>query len=202
MEIKKFLDDLAAGAPTPGGGSASALAGALAASLVAMVAGLSCKKGRPDLTEMKEIRKKALRIQRELYRAIEEDARSFEGVMETFRLPKDGEKERLYRSRMIQKAYRKAVLPPQKVCELSFPLLEFSVFLLKKGNQNAFSDSGVAGRLANAALEGGMLNVRINLGSIRSKTFRVRKEKLLERLQLGKELLMAEIEDEIKSCGY
>src|SRR5512143_1502984 len=119
MEIKKFLDDLAAGTPTPGGGSASALSGALAASLVAMVAGLSSKKGRPDWAEMKEIRRKALKIQRELYRAIKEDARSFNGVIEAFRLPKDREKERLYRSRMIQKAYRKAVSPPQKVCERS-----------------------------------------------------------------------------------
>ncbi len=202
MEIKRFLDDLAGGTPTPGGGSASALSGALAASLVAMVAGLSCKKGRPDCAEMKDVRKKALKIQRELYRAIEEDARSFDGVMEAFRLPKDGERERFYRSRMIEKAYRNAASTPQKVCELSLPLLEFSVFLLKRGNQDAFSDAGVAGRLASAALEGGMLNVRINLGSIRSKTFRARKEKLLKRLQQEKDRLMAEIEDEIKSCGY
>ena len=202
MKIKKFLENLASDTPTPGGGSASALSGALSASLVAMVAGLSYKKGQPESREMKEIRKKALIIQQRLYRAIEEDAGSFDAVMEAFRLPRDEEKQRLYRSRMIQKAYRKATVTPQKVCELSLRLLEFSEFLLRKGNQNAFSDTGVAGRLAHAALEGGMLNVRINLGSIRDKGFRTQKERFLRRLLQKKDRLMAEIENEIKSRGY
>ena len=103
---------------------------------------------------------------------------------------------------MIQKAYRKATVTPQKVCELSLRLLEFSEFLLRKGNQNAFSDTGVASRLAHAAFEGGMLNVRINLGSIRDKGFRTQKERFLRRLMQKKDRLMAEIENEIKSCGY
>ena len=89
MKIKKFLENLASDAPTPGGGSASALSGSLSASLVAMVAGLSCKKGQPESREMKEIRKRALGIQQRLYRAIEEDARSFDAVMEAFRLSRE-----------------------------------------------------------------------------------------------------------------
>jgi formiminotetrahydrofolate cyclodeaminase len=202
MKIKKFLENLASETPAPGGGSASALSGALSASLVAMVAGLSYKKGQPESREMKEIRKKALKIQQRLYRAVEEDARSFDAVMEAFRLPRDDEKQRLYRSRMIQQAYRKAMVTPQRVCELSLQLLEFSEFLLRKGNQNAFSDTGVAGRLAHAAFEGGMLNVRINLGSIGDKGFRTQKERFLRRLLQKKDRLMTEIENEIKSCGY
>jgi formiminotetrahydrofolate cyclodeaminase len=202
MKIRKFLEKLASDTPTPGGGSAAALSGALSASLVAMVAALSYKKGQPERGEMKTIRKKALMIQQRLYRAIGEDAGSFDAVMEAFRLPRDEEKQRLYRSRMIQKAYQKATVTPQKVCELSLRLLEFSEFLLRKGNQNAFSDTGVASRLAHAAFEGGMLNVRINLGSIRDNGFRTQKERFLRRLAQKKDRLMAEIENEIKSCGY
>jgi methenyltetrahydrofolate cyclohydrolase len=202
MKIKKFLEKLASDTPTPGGGSAAALSGALSASLIAMVAGLSYKKGQPESGEMKTARKKALMIQQKLYRAIEEDAGSFDAVMEAFRLPRDEARQRLYRSRMIQKAYRKATVTPQKVCELSLRLLEFSQFLLRKGNQNAFSDTGVASRLAHAAFEGGMLNVRINLGSIRDKSFRTQKEGVLRRLLQKKDRLIAEIEKEIKSCGY
>jgi formiminotetrahydrofolate cyclodeaminase len=202
MKIKKFLEKLASDTPTPGGGSAAALSGALSASLIAMVAGLSYKKGQPESGEMKTARKKALMIQQKLYRAIEEDAGSFDAVMEAFRLPRDEARQRLYRSRMIQKAYRKATVTPQKVCELSLRLLEFSEFLLRKGNQNAFSDTGVASRLAHAAFEGGMLNVRINLGSIRDKSFRTQKEGVLRRLLQKKDRLMAEIEKEIRSCGY
>jgi methenyltetrahydrofolate cyclohydrolase len=202
MKIKKFLKALASDAPTPGGGSAAALSGALSASLVAMVAGLSNKKGQPESGEMKEIRKKALRIQQRLYRAIEEDAGSFDAVMKAFRLPRDEEKQRLYRSKMIQRAYQKATVTPQKVCKLSLQLLEFSEFLLRKGNQSAFSDAGVAGRLAHAAFQGGILNVRINLGSIQDETFRIKKEGVLRRLQQKKDRLMTGIENEIKSCGY
>lgn len=197
--MERFLSDLASSTPTPGGGSASALSGALSASLIAMVAGLSYKKGQTDSGEMRGIKRKALIIQKKLYRAIEEDARSFDAVMTAFRLPRDGDKQRLLRSRMIQKAYQKATLTPQKVCDLSLQLLKFSTFLLKKGNQNAFSDTGVAAYLANAALKGGMLNIRINLGSIRDNGFRSEKEECMRRLKREQSHLMEEIQKKIKS---
>ena len=199
MEIQQFLNNLSSDTPTPGGGCASALAGALSASLILMVAGLSSKKGQPENREMKAIKKRALAIRQKLHRAIEEDAQSFDSVMKAFRLPKDNEKERLYRSRMIQKAYQMATVTPQKVCELSVQLLEFSKFLLEKGNQNAFSDTGVAAYLANAALEGGMLNIRINLGAINDELFKKGKERLIRRLLQKRDRLMREIQEKIKS---
>ena len=104
MEIMEFLNQLASDAPTPGGGSASAFAGALSASLVAMVAGLSVNKGRLTKKEAKDIRSKALTIQRKLHRAITEDAKSFDSVIAAFRLLKHTEKERLHRAKMIQRA--------------------------------------------------------------------------------------------------
>ena len=201
MKIKKFLEKLASDTPTPGGGSAAALSGALSASLVAMVAGLSYKKGCPESGEMKAIKKNALMIQQRLYRAIEEDAKSFDAVMEAFRLPRDEEKERLYRSRMIQKAYRKATVTPQRVCELSLRLLEFSEFLLRKGNQNAFSDAGVAACLADAALGGGTLNIRINLDAIKDETFRKEKERRIRQLLKRRDRLLKTIRKEIKEAG-
>ncbi len=201
MEIERFLSDLASDTPTPGGGSASALSGALSASLIAMVAGLSRRKGQARSREIREIKRKALTVQKKLYRAIEEDARSFDAVMAAFRLPRDEEKQRVHRSGMIQKAYQKATVTPQKVCELSLQLLEFSKFLLRNGNQNAFSDAGVAAYLANAALQGGMLNVRINLASIRDKGFRSEKEKVIQRLAKRRDHLMTEIQKDIKNCA-
>jgi formiminotetrahydrofolate cyclodeaminase len=194
MEIKHFLDNLASSAPTPGGGSASALAGSLSASLIAMVAGLSCKKGQTLNREMREIKRKALVIQEKLFRAIDEDARSFDAVMEAFRLSREGGKERLYRSRMIQKAYQKATVTPQKVCELSIPLMEFAEFLLREGNPNAISDTGVAAYMAGAALGGGVLNIRINLGSIKDKAFREGKERLIRQLLKRQDRLLKAIE--------
>ena len=194
MQLERFLEALASDKPTPGGGSASALAGALSASLIAMVAGLSCKGGGVRTREMREIRKRALSIRERLTRAIEEDARSYEAVLEAFRLPKEGERERLYRSRRIQRAYRKATVTPQRVCELSLRLLEFSKSLLAGGNRNAFSDTGVAAYLADTAIAGGLLNIRINLGSIRDVPFRKKMESLTDRLLAKKNRLMSSVQ--------
>ncbi|MEW6375050.1 MAG: cyclodeaminase/cyclohydrolase family protein [Thermodesulfobacteriota bacterium] len=171
MEIKRFLEKLASDKPTPGGGSTSALAGALSASLVAMVAGFSSKKGGIKKKGMEEIRKKALVIQKRLYRAIDEDAKSFNAVIKAFRLPRGSEKERLYRVREIQKAYQRATLTPQLVCEESIQLLEYSKILILKGNPNAVSDAGVAAFLADAALAGGLVNIGVNLVPVTDKMF-------------------------------
>jgi formiminotetrahydrofolate cyclodeaminase len=171
MELKRFLEKVAADTPTPGGGSASALAGALSGSLVAMVAGLSSKKGKTKKKGMKEIRRKALMIQKRLLQAIDEDSKSFDAVIQAFRLPRDSEKERLYRVKEIQKAYKNATLTPQLVCERSIQLLEYSKKLILKGNPNAISDAGVAAFLADAALAGGLLNIGINLVAVTERNF-------------------------------
>lgn len=184
MEIKRFLEKLSSDTPTPGGGSASALAGALSASLVAMAAGLSLKKGRPKQKEIGEIRRKALRIQKRLIRAIDEDAKSYDAVIKTLRLPKNTEGERLNRNKMIQKAYRGATITPQLVCQHSIQLLDYSKTLILKGNPNAVSDAGVAAFLADAALAGGLLNIGINLVPGTEREF-LRKMNLLMR-QYGK----------------
>jgi len=167
MEIKRFLKKLSSATPTPGGGSVSALAGALSASLVAMVAGLS-----PNHKRMKEIKRKALVIQNRLLKAIDEDARSYNGVMKAFRLPKDTEKQRFVRTKAIQKAYQKATVIPQLVCQQSIKLLEYSQVLIQKGNPNAISDAGVAAFLADSALKGGLLNIGINSAPVRDQAFR------------------------------
>ncbi len=171
MELKQFLENVAANTPTPGGGSVSALSGALSASLVAMVAGLSSKKGKAKQKGMEEIRKKALTIQKRLFRAMDEDLKSFDAVIKAFRLPRGSEKERLHRVREIQKAYQNATLTPQLVCQQSIQLLEYSKTLVLKGNPNAMSDAGVAAFLADAALAGGLLNIGINLVAVTERTF-------------------------------
>ena len=202
MQLERFLEDLASGRPIPGGGSASALAGALSASLVAMVAGLSCKGRGIQTREMREIRRKALTIRKRLTRAIEEDARSYDTVLKAFRLPREKDRERLYRSRRIQRAYQGATVTPQRVCELSLRLLEFSKVLLARGNRNAFSDTGVAAYLADTAMGGGLLNIRINLNSIRDKTFRREKERAIRDLTKRRDRLVGAIRKELECITF
>jgi formiminotetrahydrofolate cyclodeaminase len=179
MEMKRFLNKLSSATPTPGGGSASALAGALSASLVAMVAGLSLKKGKTRRREMEGIRKKGLSIQERLLQATDEDSRSFDAVIKAFRLPRNSEQERLRRVKEIQKAYQRATLIPQLVCQQSLQLLEYSGTLIRKGNPNAISDAGVAAFLADAACAGGLLNIKINLAAVTEKNFAKKMDSLM-----------------------
>ena len=194
MEIKRFLEKLGSDHPTPGGGSASALAGALSAALVAMTAGLSLKQGRLRKEEVEDTRKRALAIQKRLLRAVDEDAESYEAVLKAFRLPKNTEKECLHRSRIIQKAYQEATATPQWVCQLSIQLLEYSKTLIFKGNPNAISDAGVAAFLADAALAGGLLNININLVPGTEKTFLKKMHSLMGRWEKKGNQLRGEIE--------
>jgi len=171
MELNRFLEKMSSDTPTPGGGSASALAGALSASLVAMVAGLSFKKDKTKKKGMEGIREKGLSIQKRLLQATAEDSKSFDAVIRAFRLPRNSEKERLHRVKEIQKAYQRATLTPRLVCQQSLQLLEYSKTLMLRGNPNAFSDAGVAAFLADAACAGGVLNIKINLAAVTEKNF-------------------------------
>src|SRR4030042_1992268 len=193
MKIKRFLEKLSSATPTPGGGSASALAGTLSASLILMTAGLSLKKGKMKERELRGIKKAVSGIQKKLFRAIEEDAKSYEAVLKAFHLPKDTEKERLVRSKAIPQAYRKATITPQLVCQQSIKLLEYSNTLILKGNPNAVSDVGVAGFLADTAVKGGVPQIGINLGPVREKSFRKKIHSLAGKLEKRRSQLMGKI---------
>ena len=167
MPLAEFAERLASSEPTPGGGSASALAAALAACLLAMVARLTT--GALD-----EVEEEADRLRHELLALVEEDAAAFDRVMAAFRLPKGTPAEQAARSEAIQAAYRAAVEPPSDVCGRALRILELAFQVAEEGNPNAVSDAGVAAELASAALEGAALNVRINLVSITDDAFRTR----------------------------
>jgi len=194
MEIRRFLERLSANTPTPGGGSASALAGTLSASLILMAAGLSLKKGKMKERELRGIKKAVSGIQKRLFRAIEEDAKSYEAVLKAFHLPKGTEKQRRVRSKAIRQAYRKATITPQLVCQQSIELLEYSDMLILKGNPNALSDVGVAAFLADTALKGGLLNIGINLGPVRDQSFGKRMHSLAGKLGKRRNQLIGKIE--------
>lgn len=201
MEMKRFLEKVASDQPTPGGGSASALAGALSASLVAMVAGLSARKDEMHRRKMENIRKKALAIQTRLLIAVDEDARSFDGVIQAFRLPRDTEKEKIRRTREIQKAYQTATRIPRVVCQQSLLLLDYSKLLIINGNPNAISDAGVAAFLADAALAGGLLNIGINLVPVTEKAFLKKMRSLMSEWAKIRNRLMGEILRRLAKVG-
>lgn len=198
MEIKKFLEDVAKGTPTPGGGSVIALVGALSASLISMVAGVSMNKSSLAEKRLQSIKKESLSIQESLYKAVDEDAKSYDAVIKAFRLPKESEKDRLKRIREIEKAYQKATLPPKLVCENSLKLMKLSKVLINGGNPNALSDVGIAAILADSAFTGGILNIDVNLSSIKDEKFKKKMNFFIKESKKKRNKLINEILNNIK----
>lgn len=172
-----FLDELSSGAATPGGGCAAALAGALAAGLVGMVA--------RNTGDLDDVAAEADRLRAELEALVDADAAAFEQVMAAFRLPKETDGQKAERSKAIQAAYRGAVEPPAAVCRAAGRVLELAAEVAERGNPNAVSDAGVAALLAASALEGGALNVEINLGSIKDEAYRDEQAAAVQKLRAG-----------------
>jgi glutamate formiminotransferase/formiminotetrahydrofolate cyclodeaminase len=159
-----FIDELASGAPTPGGGSAAAHSGAAAAALVAMVARLTIgkKKYASVEKEMWAMLEKAETLRKSFTEAVERDAEAFNGFMRAMKLPKGTEAEQTIRESAIQEATLKAALVPLEVAKMSVETMVLAAQAAEQGNANAISDAGTASAMAKAALTGASLNVRIN----------------------------------------
>ena len=174
LDLRQFANALSLDSPTPGGGSAAALCGALSASLSAMVANLTVgKRGYEEVSgEMKEAALKAQKLKDELLAAVDEDTRAFNKVMEAFGLPKGSEEQLTEKEAALEQASREATIVPLGVLQKCGPLLELAGLVARKGNKNSLSDAGVAGLLAEAAATGAFYNVQINLPRIKDVGFK------------------------------
>lgn len=165
---ENFLDEMAAGTPTPGGGAAAAYSAAAAAALVAMVARLTIgrKKYAEVEAQMQAILARAEQLRSDLSAAVQQDSAAFEKVMAAFKLPKDSPQAEQNRQIAIEHATWEATLVPLEVCRKAVELLSLAHQVISSGNLNAISDGGCAAALARAALTGASLNVHINLKSL------------------------------------
>lgn len=182
--VGAFLEAVASAAPTPGGGSVSALAGSLAAALARMVSGLARdKKGYEGVqADLIQIETKGSSVQARLLSLVEKDSRAYEAVVAAMRLPKGSDAERAARVEAMQAAYREATLVPIETMEACTETLELAAQALEKGNRGATTDAAVAILLAEAGLRGAMLNAKVNLASIRDEAFRTSSEAKMDRL--------------------
>ena len=173
LTVKEFLDKVAGSDPVPGGGSVAALNGAVASALTAMVAGLTIgKKGDEEHEElMKHISRLSIRQQELFVEYIDRDSEAYDHVFGCFKLPKSTDEEKAARSAAIQEATRFAALVPMQVARNACELMEIIADVARLGNQNAITDACVAMMAARSAVLGALLNVRINLGSLKDKTF-------------------------------
>ena len=171
--IAKFLDELASEQPTPGGGGAAAVMGAVGAALVSMVANLTIGKKNYEAfdEELKEARAKAEALRAELTAAINEDVDAFNAVMGAYGLPREGDEQKAARAAAIQAALKQATDAPLRAVKACHEVIKLSAVVADKGNVNVISDAGVAVLAANAGLRSAALNVYINAKSIKDREF-------------------------------
>jgi len=171
LSVEEFLRRLASGDPTPGGGSASALAAALGASLVSMVCNLTI--GRPRYAEheadAKRIQALAELLGQRVRGYIDQDAGAYGAVIAAYQLPRATDEEKAARSDAIQETTLTAALVPLSVVEASGNVIDLAGEALGKTNPNAASDLAVAALLGAAALDGAAANVEINLASLKDE---------------------------------
>jgi len=167
----QFLDNLAAGTATPGGGAAGAYAGAMAAGLVAMVARVTLgKKKYADVEpEMQSVITSAEKLRADLTASVAADIAAFDDVMAAYKLPKDSEAELETRTEAIDQAMTIAAEVPLKVTRDAASVLGLAAVVAEKGNANAVSDAGTAAGLALASARAAALNVRINAGLVKDR---------------------------------
>jgi glutamate formiminotransferase/formiminotetrahydrofolate cyclodeaminase len=189
LTLRQFADEMSMDSPTPGGGSAAALCGALSASLSSMVSNLTFgKKGyEKDWEELKSVAVSAQALKDELIQDVDRDTRAFNAVMDAFRMPKSTPEQAGEKARAVEAALKGAAVVPLEVLEKAVALAGLAKTAARKGNRNSLSDAGVAALAAGTAGEGAFYNVLINLPDIGDAKFkdsaRLKAEKLRKRLR-------------------
>jgi len=181
QSLHRFLDELAGSAPTPGGGSAAALMGAMGAALVSMVCNLTIgRKGyEGEDAEMRQTLDQAEALRQRLTAMIEADVQAFDSLMAAYKLPRASEQEKASRTRAVQQALKQATDVPLGCAEACAEVIELARRVAPIGNRNVISDAGVASLAAYAGLRSAALNVAINAPSIQDPDFvRSRRERL------------------------
>ena len=168
MSLRECQAALSSSSPTPGGGTAAAVALGQAASLAVMVCDLTLnsEKWQDGWGASEEIQAVAIPLMRQSGDLAEKDSQAFDQVMEAFRLPKSSDSEIDVRRQAIREATLLAAEIPNQTAVAALKLLQLLPRLAASGNSNAVSDVGVAGLLASAAAKGAIFNVEINLASL------------------------------------
>lgn len=195
--MKKYVDDLAGKLPAPGGGSATALVGALASALNSMVSNFTLGNERfksiADEDEVKKNLESSEKLKVELLSLVDEDVNVYSKVSSAYKLPRNTEGEKNRRDEMIQSALKEAAKVPLRTLEISIEILRLSKVLLKLGNPNLLSDVGVAACLADSTLKSSIINIEVNLAGIKDKEFAENLRKVIDQIETEGDMLKNEV---------
>lgn len=169
-----FCEETASESPAPGGGSVSAMMGAMGASLGTMVANLTGGKAAYDdqWDKFSAVAEKGQAIKDELLRLVDEDTNAFNLIMNAFGMPKKTDDEKKARTAAIQEATRYATEVPFRTMQKSFEAFEVCRAMVEWGNPASVTDGGVGALAARSAVMGAHLNVKINASSLKDESFK------------------------------
>lgn len=169
----EFAEMLASAAPVPGGGGASAMAGALGIALGSMVCNLTLGKKKYENVQedIKVIIEKAEKLRKEFLTLVEKDAEGFEPLSNAYGMPRGTEEEKAEREQVMEKALKLACSAPVRIMEKCMEAIALHEELAEKGTRIAISDVGVGVLLCKAALKGASLNVFINTKLMKDKEY-------------------------------
>ena len=185
--IKEFTDELASKAPVPGGGGASALAGAVGTALGNMVGSLTVgKKKYADVEDdIKELMKKAEVLRKELLECIDEDAACFEPLARAYSLPEETEAEKAEKEKVMEKALETACRGPFSIMEKACCAIDIIEEFAEKGSRLAVSDAGAGAALCCGALKAASLNIYINTKMMKNRELAAEFEEKADALTAG-----------------
>lgn len=208
LTVKDFIDELGSNSPAPGGGSVSALSASIASTLVTMVLNLTI--GKKEYMEYEDFIKDEIvkslnhgeNYKKEFLDLMEKDTSAFLSLMDAFKMPKNTEEEIQIRKEKIQRGNKEALEIPFEVSQKAYKLYNYIDIAAEYGNKNALSDTGVAALLVEAAVEGALLNVKINILGLkdedRKKELTEKCEIILEKSKKRKERIINSIEFQLK----
>lgn len=170
---REFVEVLATKAPVPGGGGASALAGAIGTALGNMVGSLTVgKKKYADVeADIIELQKKADALQADLLDLVEKDAEVFEPLSKAYGMPKDTPEQQAEKDRVMEECLRNACSVPLDIMRKCCEAIDIMEGFAEKGSKLALSDAGVGAILCRSALMGASLNVFINTSSMKDRGY-------------------------------
>jgi methenyltetrahydrofolate cyclohydrolase len=194
MSLEQFLTELASKAPTPGGGSAASVMGAIGAALVSMVCNLTIGKDKYAAVEVavKQHLGTADKLRAEITDTIALDIAAFDQVIAAYGMTRANGAEKSRRSVAIQRALTTATEVPLQSARLCAEVLKLSYEVAKVGNLNVISDAGVAAMAAYAGLKSAALNVYINAPNLHDESFASRCLNEIETLTAMADRVVAE----------
>lgn len=176
MNVNKFIEELASNSPAPGGGSVAALSAALGCALNSMVFNLTVgKKMYKEYSKEVQITidnslENSIKKMTEFIELMEKDTKVFMELMNSYKLPKNSDEEKKIRIEKINEASEKVLQVPFDIAKKVYDIYEDIIIACKYGNKNAISDAGVSAIMMQSALESSILNVKINLSSMKDES--------------------------------